>query len=243
MRFDAQETPTFRGGPIGTAGPAIAEAMVLYDRAGNIVATFAKDAATGAVTLVVAGDITDGSGNTVSSLLATANAFVPAGVIDCSTNPNYPAANKGDVYVVSVAGKIGGASGTTVEAGDWIICNTDSTTAGTEAAKGTYWWHVEHNIVGAEIQGNKDVSGGYVGKTLEKINFWNAARTFMSFIVNAATAARTYTFPDKDITVAGISDVTVTQAQTGSSITPCPDGTVSNPTSITTVKGIITAIS
>ena len=61
---------------------------------------------------------------------------------------------------------------------------------------------------------NKDVSGGYVGKTLEKINFWNAARTFMSFFVNAATAARTYTFPDKNITVAGLDDITGTNSGT-----------------------------
>lgn len=53
---------------------------------------------------------------------------------------------------------------------------------------------------------NKDVSGGYVGKTLEKINFWNTARTFMSFFTNAATAVRTYTFPDKDGTVAMTND-------------------------------------
>lgn len=59
----------------------------------------------------------------------------------------------------------------------------------------------------AEIVGNKDLSGGYVGKTLEKINFWNTARTFMSFFTNAATAARTWTFPDKDGTVAMTSDL------------------------------------
>ena len=40
------------------------------------------------------------------------------GATDCSANPNYPAASKGDFYIVSVAGKIGGASGTVVEAGD-----------------------------------------------------------------------------------------------------------------------------
>lgn len=63
---------------------------------------------------------------------------------------------------------------------------------------------------------NKDVSGGYVGKTLEKINFWNTARTFMSFFTNAATAARTYTFPDKDGTVAMTNDKLSTFAATTS---------------------------
>ena len=36
----------------------------------------------------------------------------------------------------------------------------------------------------------------------------------MSFFVNAATAARTYTFPDKNITVAGLDDITGTNSGT-----------------------------
>jgi hypothetical protein len=54
----------------------------------------------------------------------------------------------------------------------------------------------------------KDASGGFPGLTLFKINFKNAANTFTNFFTNATTAARTYTFPDKDITVAGIVDIT-----------------------------------
>ena len=44
-------------------------------------------------------------------LIAAANALVYKGTIDCSGNPDYPAADCGWLYVVSVAGKIGGASG------------------------------------------------------------------------------------------------------------------------------------
>lgn len=54
----------------------------------------------------------------------------------------------------------------------------------------------------------KDATGGYVGLTLFRINFKNAANTFTNFFTNATTAARTYTFPDKDITVAGLVDIT-----------------------------------
>lgn len=57
-----------------------------------------------------------------------------------------------------------------------------------------------------ELKTNKDASGGYAGLTLLKINFRNAANTFTSFFTNTNTAARTYTFPDKDIVVAGIVD-------------------------------------
>lgn len=59
-----------------------------------------------------------------------------------------------------------------------------------------------------EDKADKDASGGYVGKTLEKINIFNAARTYLNQIVAAATTAiRTWTFPDKDITVAGTVDI------------------------------------
>ena len=68
-----------------------------------------------------------------------------AGAIDASTNPNYPAATKGDYYKISVAGKIGGASGTNVSAGDAIIANTTNA-GGTEAAVGTSWDKVQANV-------------------------------------------------------------------------------------------------
>ena len=68
------------------------------------------------------------------------------GATDCSANPNYPAASKGDFYVVSVAGKIGGASGTVVEAGDTYYATEDNA-GGTEASVGTSWAHVERNVV------------------------------------------------------------------------------------------------
>lgn len=54
---------------------------------------------------------------------------------------------------------------------------------------------------------SKDATGGYAGLTLFKINFKNTANTFTSFFTNANTASRTYTFPDKDGTVAMTSDV------------------------------------
>jgi hypothetical protein len=70
-------------------------------------------------------------------------------------------------------------------------------------------WQASNSAEGAELVANKDASAGYVGKTLQKINFTNAAADIVSFLVNAATVARTYTFPDKDITVAGIVDIPV----------------------------------
>lgn len=83
------------------------------------------------------------------NLLGNANALVYKGTIDCSTNPNYPSANAGELYIVSVAGKIGGASGVNVEAGDMLICNTDSTASGNQATVGAYWNAIQKNIDGA----------------------------------------------------------------------------------------------
>lgn len=71
----------------------------------------------------------------IDAIVSAVNALTYVGVIDCSTNPNYPASTAGDLLVVSVAGKIGGASGANVSAGDWIICNTDSA-AGDHATVG-----------------------------------------------------------------------------------------------------------
>lgn len=67
------------------------------------------------------------------------------GSADCSANPNYPAASKGDAYVVSVAGKIGGASGVVVNAGDVYFATADNA-GGTEASVGTSWAVIEGNL-------------------------------------------------------------------------------------------------
>lgn len=68
------------------------------------------------------------------------------GSTDASANPNYPAADKGDTYLVSVAGKIGGASGTVVEVGDVYIATADNA-GGTQAAVGASWTVLQGNIL------------------------------------------------------------------------------------------------
>ncbi len=89
---------------------------------------------------------------TYADALANANdALQFKGVINCSTNPNYPAADAGHVYRVSVAGKIGGASGVNVEVADQLLCITDGTSAGTQAGVGANWSITQANIDGAVI--------------------------------------------------------------------------------------------
>jgi hypothetical protein len=84
------------------------------------------------------------------------------GVIDCSGNPNYPAADAGDTYVISVAGKIGGASGRNVQIGDKLLCLTDGTAAGTQAAVGANWNITQADIDGAVIGPASAGSGNLV---------------------------------------------------------------------------------
>lgn len=66
------------------------------------------------------------------------------GSIDCSTNPNYPAAATGDTYVVSVAGLIGGASGLPVQVGDEIVAAA-ANAGGTQGSVGASWVIASNN--------------------------------------------------------------------------------------------------
>jgi len=87
----------------------------------------------------------------VDDIIKAADAMVYKGATDCSGTPNYPAADAGDTYKVSVAGKIGGASGVVVEVGDMFICTADSTASGDQATVGAYWDVLQVNIDGAVI--------------------------------------------------------------------------------------------
>ncbi len=107
------------------------------------------------------------------NILGNANALVYKGVLDCSTNPNYPAADAGFMYIANVAGKIGGASGIDVEVGDMIICNTDGTVSGNQATVGIYWNIIQKNIVGAvtgpasSVNNNVAFFDGTTGKIIK----------------------------------------------------------------------------
>jgi hypothetical protein len=124
---------------------------------------------------------------TVNGLIAAADVMVFKDVIDCSANPNYPAANRGHTYRVSVAGKIGGASGTVVEIGDLLLCITDSTAAGTQAAVGANWNISQTNIDGAVTgpafvtAGNVAVFSGTSGKLIDQVTF-TALKTSLALV-------------------------------------------------------------
>lgn len=111
------------------------------------------------------------------------NPLVYKGATDCSANPNYPAADAGDLYIVSVAGKIGGASGVVVEAGDMYVCKTDGTLAGTQAQRGTSWNVAQSNLLGpipvkatgAEVDTGTDDAKFVTAKAIEDSNLARTA--------------------------------------------------------------------
>ncbi len=67
------------------------------------------------------------------------------GTIDCSTNPNYPAALAGDAYTVSAGGKIGGVAGEDVQEMDVIVCLVDNV-GGDQASVGASWNVIQSNV-------------------------------------------------------------------------------------------------
>lgn len=100
------------------------------------------------------------SANGIAQLSDLTSFFDYKGGQDCSANPNYPAALKGDVYSVTVAGKIGGASGVVVAVGDTFLATADNA-GGTQAAVGTSWIVSQANIDLANIT----ITGGTITGT------------------------------------------------------------------------------
>ncbi len=102
---------------------------------------------------------------------------------DCSGTPNYPAGAVGDMYYVTVAGKIGGASGKSVDVGDSYICLAINA-GGTEASVGTSWFVLEHNLTGALVAAN-NLSDVTAATALTNLGF----STFIKTLIDDADAA------------------------------------------------------
>lgn len=113
----------------------------------------------------------------VDQIVAAQDAMVFKGAIDCSANPNYPAADRGDTYRVGIGGKIGGGSGIGVEAGDILLCLTDGTASGDQAAVGASWSVAQANLDGAVIgpagvtDGVPALFDGVTGKLIKATTF------------------------------------------------------------------------
>jgi hypothetical protein len=113
----------------------------------------------------------------INALLDANDAERFKGLIDCSSNPAYPAAESGHVYRVSVAGKIGGVAGVNVEVNDRLQCIVDGSAGGNHAAVGANWWITQGNIDGAVIgpasavDATPAVFDGASGKLIKNVSF------------------------------------------------------------------------
>lgn len=129
-------------------------------------ADWVPDSAFGGVTLDTDGTLSANSDARIASQKAV-KTYVDTAVVglldykgatDCSADPNYPAALKGDAYVVSVAGKIGGASGITVERGDFYFAKADNA-GGTQAGVGSSWDVLQTNLINAAMLSGATFTG------------------------------------------------------------------------------------
>lgn len=129
----------------------------------------------------------------ISAAIALLDAMVYKGVIDCSANPNYPAADAGFTYRVSVAGKIGGASGISVKPFDMLICKNDGTPSGNQATVGSNWDIIPVNDNGvvygpiSSTNGNLAVFDGVTGKLIA-----DGGNTIDGILAAALSDAETY---------------------------------------------------
>jgi hypothetical protein len=150
----------------------------------------------------------------VDDRIDVADALQFKGSIDASTNPDYPAASAGHLFRISVAGKIGGASGPNVEPGDVITCYVDGSASGDEATVGANWDISQSNIDGAVVgpaSSTDDVLAafdGVTGKTVKDSAIPSAAvlRTDVNLQIETWSAPRPFFQTMKDGLVK-VSDV------------------------------------
>lgn len=146
----ASSTTTFTNKTIDANAPGNAITnLEVADFAPGVVNTAAGLAAATAVQLAGAlavKNAVDALNLSLSNVIANADALVLKGAIDASTNPNFPAADAGHLYKISVAGKIGGAAGVDVQQGDTVTCFVDGTLAGTQAVVGANWIVSQANV-------------------------------------------------------------------------------------------------
>lgn len=135
------------------------------------------------------------------ALIGANDAMVYKGVIDASANPNYPAGNKGDTYKVSVAGKVGGASGVNVQVGDMVICTTDGSSAGDQATVGSNWNVIQSNVEYATLAEAEAKSDAGKIITPSVLTNFTLKKTFTIGDGSATSIACTHNLGTQDVTV------------------------------------------
>jgi hypothetical protein len=193
------------------ATQAYADALVvgLWDDRGNYnasVNTFPASGGSGSAGAVKKGDIwTVSVAGTLGGHAVTAGDTVRA-LVDTpgQTDSNWAIAENNIGYV---------AENSANKDTDGTLASNSDTKYPSQKAVKTYA-DTKQTALGftPENSANKDATGGYAGLTLFKINFKNALNTFTSFFTNSNTAARTYTFQDRNGTIADDTDLGLKQS-------------------------------
>ena len=165
-----------------------------------LLASLASPALTGTPTAPTPGSTDNSTKLATTAMVQAAIASALVGFLDlkgsmsAAANPNYPVALKGDTYLISAAGLIGGTSGLAVNVGDVIVASA-ANAGGTQAAVGTSWFVLEHQIAGALLATNNlsDVSNiatARLNLVLDQVNNTSDASKPVSTAQAAAIAAR-----------------------------------------------------
>lgn len=160
---------------------------------------------------------------------AISSVFIFKGVIDCSANPNYPAAAIGDTYRISVAGKIGGASGVDVVVNDTVYCWVTNG-GGTQAAVGADFVIIHQDetgeVIGPSSATDSSVAlfDGTTGKLIKNSSLTVSGSTITGNITGNAGTVTNGVISDVSSTVGGvhITNIMSISAAAYALITPDP---------------------
>jgi len=213
---------------------------------GNAATATTAQSATTATTATIANalasqyiDWSATTGPTSISNKPSIDAITYKGAIACVGNPNYPAGNSGDVYKCSSAGKVGGASGTSVSVGDQIVCNTNNTPAGDQATVGAYWNIFANSVNLASpgpIGGNTPSTGAFT-----TINGLTETAQSVGFTIAGGTTSKTLTVPlDASVSGTNTGDNATNSQYSGLVTNATHTGDVTGATSLTIANKAVT---
>ena len=177
-----------------------------------------------------------------ANISGVTGALIYKGALDLSSNPNYPAATQGWVYTVSVAGKIGGASGISLSQGDLIICSTtngggDQATVGSDFD--TIQMALNNIVIGPTSAGANDIAlfNGTTGVLIKdsgvQISTDGTLASDSDTLIPSQKAVKTYA--DTKVSSSSISD---------SGVAISTDGTMTSDSDsyVPTQKAVVTYI-